>query len=202
MATHKTNELCEQAALYILGVLKGDELVVYKNHLDHGCTVCEAELKGFQFVADQLSYSPPIVTPPPTLRDRLLKRVKNEALSDSQNKSIDIQTGLTFVRTADKPWQEIQPGIQLKLLFIDKKQGRMTALARMEPDTTYAAHRHTTAEEFYILEGTCDVDGQLLQTGDYHRAEADSIHYKTATKDGCLMLIIFSPDNEMLEQHV
>ena len=72
---------------------------------------------------------------------------------------------------------------------MEKKQGRMTALARMEPNTSYTAHRHSAPEEFYLLEGTCYVDGQLLQTGDYHRAETGSIHTETSTKDGCLMFI-------------
>ena len=76
----------------------------------------------------------------------------------------------------------------------------MTALARMAPNTHYAAHRHATPEEFYILEGACNVDGQLLYPGDYHRAETGSIHYDTSTQDGCLMLIIFSPNNEMLDR--
>lgn len=39
-------------------------------------------------------------------------------------------------------------------LQIDNKQYRMTALIRMEPNTTYAAHRHTASEELYVLEGT------------------------------------------------
>ncbi|GJL71966.1 MAG: hypothetical protein NMNS01_11650 [Nitrosomonas sp.] len=55
------------------------------------------------------------------------------------------------------------------------------------------------AGRIYVLEGTCQFDEQLLQPGDYHRADAGSIHNQTATKDGCLMLMIFSPNNEMLD---
>jgi hypothetical protein len=49
------------------------------------------------------------------------------------------------------------------------------------------------------LEGTCLIGGQLLQQGDYHRAEIGTVHHETSTEDGCLMLIIFSPNNELLE---
>lgn len=197
MTTHK---LCDQAALYVLGVLEGDELAAYQHHLEQGCSICDAELNDIQSAADQLSYSAPSVAPPPSLRSKLMTRVKHESSPTSKNQTINNQTGLTIVRTAEEPWQNIQPGIQFKPLFVDQKQGRITAIARMEPDTTYAAHRHATVEEFYILEGTCCVDGELLEVGDYHRAEAGSIHYDTSTKDGCLMLIIFSPDNEMLSE--
>ncbi len=195
-----TRKICDQAALYVLGVLEGDELASYQHHLEQGCSICDAELNDIQSAANQLSYSAPSVVPPPSLRSKLMARVKHEGSPASENQSIDIQTGLTFVRTAEEPWQEIQPGIELKPLFVDQKQGRMTALARMAPNTIYGAHRHTTAEEFYVLEGTCNLDGQLLQAGDYHRAEAGSVHYETSTKDGCLLLIIFSPDNEMLSE--
>lgn len=57
---------------------------------------------------------------------------------------------------------------------------------------------HIALEEFYILEGACFCGGQLLQVGDYHRAEVASVHYETSSQEGCLMLIIFSPNNEIL----
>jgi hypothetical protein len=37
-----------------------------------------------------------------------------------------------------------------------------------------------------------------MQKGDYHRAEAGSIHLDTHTDEGSLMLIITSAQNEML----
>ena len=78
----------------------------------------------------------------------------------------------------------------------------MTALVRMDPGCEYSPHRHARAEELYVLEGTCYCGGRLLHPGDYHRAEAGSIHMETSTEDGCFMLVIFSPDNEMLENTV
>lgn len=198
MATHK---ICDQASLYVLGVLERDELIAYEQHLEQGCAVCEAELNGFQSAVDQLSYGAPVVSPPPALKSKLMTKIQQETVPAQQNQSIDIQTGLRYVKTADEPWQDIQPGIQFKPLYMDQIQGRMTAIARMDPDTTYAAHRHAAAEECYILEGSCYINGELLEQGDYHYAEAGSVHHETRTKDGCLMLIIFSPDNEMLSNH-
>lgn len=198
------NDLCKQVALYALGALDGDELMLFERHLEQGCGTCETELYKSQLVVDQLNHAPPAVSPPPSIRSTLLQRIKNEPLLDRRYQPLEAkikesETGLTFIKATDNRWQEILPGIKLKPLFVDKEQGRMTALARMEPNTAYAAHRHTAPEEFYVLEGTCYCGGQLLHPGDYHRAETGSIHTETSTKDGCLMFIIFSPENEMLD---
>ena len=63
----------------------------------------------------------------------------------------------------------------------------------------YAPHRHLEPEELYVLEGTCVCGGRLLRAGDYRRAEAGTSDVTdTYTDDGCLMLVIFSPHNQML----
>jgi anti-sigma factor ChrR (cupin superfamily) len=203
MDSDMKDDFCEQAALYALGVLDGDELILFERHLEQGCGICETELNKSQYVIDQLSHIPPTVSPPSSIRSTLLQRIKNVPLHNRENQPLETKIerpneGLTFIKAADNRWQEILPGIKLKPLFVDKKQRRMTALARMEPNTAYAAHRHTAPEEFYILEGSCFCGGQLLYPGDYHRAETGSIHTETSTTEGCLMFIIFSPENEML----
>ena len=53
-------------------------------------------------------------------------------------------------------------------------------------------------EEIYVLEGTCHCAGRLMYPGDYHRAEAGSIHPPTSTETGSLMLVISSTQNEPL----
>ncbi|GJL72682.1 MAG: hypothetical protein NMNS01_18810 [Nitrosomonas sp.] len=201
----KVDDLCKQASLYALGVLDGDELRLFERHLDQGCSNCNTELNRFQPVVNQLSHIPPVVPSPPSIRSALLQRIKNEPLAGQpENHPCGSDTekseaGFVFIKAADNRWQEILPGIKLKPFFVDNTQNRMTALIRMEPNTTYAAHRHTAPEELYVLEGTCFCGGQLLRPGDYHRAETGSIHDETSTKDGCLMFIIFSPENEMLD---
>lgn len=40
--------------------------------------------------------------------------------------------------------------------------------------------------------------GRAMTVGDYHRAEAGTEHYDTSTDEGCLLLVISSPQNEML----
>ena len=198
---HPTDETSEKAALYALGALDEEEVQAFEQHLEEGCASCQAELEGSKAVVGQLGHSATVVTPRVSLRAELMKRIKNEGKgSDVLNpQAKEVETGLTFVRASDELWQEVMPGILFKPLSVDTAQGRMTALVRMAPGVTYPPHRHTAPEEFYCLEGTCFIGGQVLYPGDYHRAEIGTIHHETSTKDGCLILGIFSPNNEMLD---
>ena len=201
----KTDKTQEWAALYALDALDGEELQAFEEHLKEGCVSCQAELDDFKSVVSQLRLGAKLVAPPTQLRNTLMARVRNddsavgkESQTDQHSTHLE-RAGLAFVRANDNRWEEIVPGLWLKTLFVDQIQGRVTGLARMAPGCKYVPHRHAEAEELYVLEGTCYCGGELLHPGDYHRAEAGSIHYETSTEDGCLMFVIFSPDNETLE---
>lgn len=198
-----SDEVLEQAALYALGVLEGEEKEAFEKLVAEGCATCQA-VKDFQDVADLLGTTTTPMAPPSSLRATILERIAAERKIDQPaGTSEPVEQlegkGLTFVRSTDDLWREILPGILLKPLSFDKTQGRMTALARMAPNSRYAPHKHTAPEEFYVLEGTCFIGGQLLHEGDYHLAEIGTVHHETSTEGGCLMLMIFSPNNELLE---
>jgi hypothetical protein len=106
--------------------------------------------------------------------------------------------GLTFINAAEGVWREIAPGVKAKMLSFDMVSRRTTALLCFAPGISYAPHRHTEVEELYVLEGGCSIAGREMAVGDYHRAEAGTEHYDTSTDEGCLLLVISSPQNEML----
>jgi quercetin dioxygenase-like cupin family protein len=107
--------------------------------------------------------------------------------------------GLTFVRASEGTWRGIAPGVMAKLLSFDPVSRRATTVLRFAPGTSYAPHRHTAVEELYVLEGGCTIGGREMTVGDYHRAEAGTVHHDTSTDEGCLLLVISSPLNEMLQ---
>lgn len=107
--------------------------------------------------------------------------------------------GLMFIRASEGIWLRIAPGVVAKLLSFDPTSRRTTTLLRFAPGTGYAPHRHTAVEELYVLEGGCSIAGHAMAVGDYHRAEAGTEHYDTSTDEGCLLLVISSPQNEMLQ---
>lgn len=106
--------------------------------------------------------------------------------------------GLTFVKASEGTWRGIAPGVMAKLLSFDPVSRRTMTVLRFAPGTRYAPHRHTAVEELYVLEGGCSIAGREMTVGDYHRAESGTVHHDTSTDDGCLLLVISSPQNEML----
>jgi len=112
--------------------------------------------------------------------------------------SQSLSQGLTFIKAAEGVWRELAPGVSAKVLSFDAVSRRASTLLRIAPGTSYAPHRHTEMEELFVLEGGCRVAGCELTAGDYHRAEAGTEHHDTSSDDGCLLLIISSPQNEML----
>ncbi len=106
--------------------------------------------------------------------------------------------GFTFIKATEGAWLTIAPGVVVKLLSYDSISRRATSLVRIAPGTSYAPHRHAAVEELYVLEGGCVCAEQELKVGDYHRADAGTEHHDTSSDDGCLLLVISSPQNEMI----
>lgn len=105
---------------------------------------------------------------------------------------------LTFIKASEGTWRDIAPGVTAKVLSFNPALRRTTTLLRFAPCTSYAPHRHTDTEELYVLQGGCSIAGHAMTPGDYHRAEAGTEHYDTSTEEGCLLLVISSPQNEVL----
>jgi anti-sigma-K factor RskA len=72
-----TEEEQETAALYALGALCQHDSRAFEQHLLEGCSVCEAENRSFERVAEALG-SVESVDPPAYIRDLLTSRVQRE----------------------------------------------------------------------------------------------------------------------------
>jgi anti-sigma factor ChrR (cupin superfamily) len=80
----------------------------------------------------------------------------------------------------DGDWRAFNPGVRVKLLFIDPQTRRVIALVHMEPGTHLPRDQHLMLEELFVLEGNCHIaSDQVLHAGDYFRAEGGSLHGAT-----------------------
>jgi quercetin dioxygenase-like cupin family protein len=179
-------EWLERAEFYALNALEGEELSEFQAHLSSGCLLCKAKVRETTELFVQLPSSLEPLSPPPGARTRIFEQIEKE------------KPGFYFVGATEGDWQEMEPGVFAKLLSMDPARERMTALMRMEKGSRCSNHRHTRTEEILVLEGSCYCGGRLMQKGDYHRAEAGSVHLDTHTDEGSLMLIITSVQNELL----
>jgi anti-sigma factor ChrR (cupin superfamily) len=93
------------------------------------------------------------------------------------------------VRAAAVAWNELAPGVTVRLLRVDHEAGNMTAYIRMAPGSMFGAHSHSQSEECLILEGEIFIGTHRLHAGDMHVAEAGTEHAKVSSPRGALMLV-------------
>ena len=94
----------EHAAPYALGALDERERASFEEHLAT-CDVCAAEVRELNDVAGLIAMATPAVSPPPTLRDRILADARGvQPISSAARPDAD-----QGVRALDPRWQTFLP---------------------------------------------------------------------------------------------
>ncbi|MCA1632458.1 MAG: cupin domain-containing protein [Acidobacteria bacterium] len=195
--TQSADAACELAALYALGALDGEEARSFEGHLAGGCVACAAEIEGLADVCGALALAQPPRRPPAGAREKLLARVAGESRAASTTAGA---LDLLVVRAGEGEWVETpDPGVFVKLLFVDREHDTYTTLVRMAPGARVPAHRHRGAEQCLVLEGDLRSVVNVLVAGDFNCAPAGSIHDELTTEQGALLLIVAPESYEVIE---
>lgn len=190
-------EMMERASLYALGALSQWEARAFEEHLSEGCERCAAELLSFEDVTLSLALAAPEAEPHARTRAQLLSLVVGDEAgngsTDSQDSPLQM---LTTLRADEGEWYEAAKGIAIKHLFTDPQNGMVTTLVRMKAGTRIPMHHHRGIEQCYVIEGDFHAANQELGPGDFHCAQAGSVHEPVYTVQGALVLIIAPQDYE------
>jgi putative transcriptional regulator len=192
----------ERAALHALGALDKDAAILFDAHLEI-CEACRAEVESHREAVAALGCSLDPVAPPDSLKTRLAEAVQAE------REAAAIQTwkrwtpsahgeAMTIVRGEDT-WESTGvEGVEVRRLFVDVPNDRLTMLVRMAAGIEYPAHRHGGVEECYVLAGDLYGPGWEMRAGDYQRLEGGSVHGVQGTREGCVLFIASSMNDELL----
>ena len=82
------------------------------------------------------------------------------------------------------------PGIEIKVLAVDRERGLATMLIKGAPGAAYPSHHHSGPEECYVLRGSIVQDGRAFHAGDFIHADAGSDHGEITTVDGAEVLLV------------
>jgi len=161
----------ELAALAALGLLPVAERAQAPRELVAEMTEAAALLAE---VADPLP-------PPASVRDRLMARIGNyEAIKP-----------LADVRVYDDTWIDSgMPGVDVKILFRDKKLRRTTMLLRMAPGAHVPAHHHHDDEQCLVVSGDVRWGELVYREGDFIVMGNDTTHPVVTTVDGNVLLLV------------
>ena len=189
-------EPAETAALYLAGALPAPERAALEAYLAAGGRAYDGAFRQLDAAAAALGRLIPPVPPDPALRDALLQRItppSGDQATPLRRQLLGREAdpaGCVLRRAGDGGWEDTAvPGVRLRVLTIDAAADRFTALVRMDPGASYAAHRHVGPEECFVLEGDLRHGTQVMRAGDYEWLPAGSEHGPQTTAEGCLLLI-------------
>ncbi|MFN0108856.1 MAG: cupin domain-containing protein [Blastocatellia bacterium] len=198
-----TEQAQEMAALHALGALTQHEARAFQELLADAQNGLAEDLAAFNSIVTHLAFAAPECAPSPSVREKLLAGISAPKAKEEFHlpfAASPAQASPVFSLLANEgDWTEIGPGLTAKTLFIDQTRGFVTSLVKMAPGGALPPHRHTGEEQFYVLEGDCNVYGARLGPGDFHRAAAGSVHESTYTVDGTTFLLIAPADYEILQ---
>ncbi len=179
------NSMSEKAALYALGLLTPDEAAEVEARIAQDPSLA-AEVRDYSETSAALAFAS-AAEPPAALRDRVL----NKALSGAEH-------GMIIVRATEGTWVSTAfEGVTVKLLLKDPASGNLTWLMKMAPGAIYPTHRHGACEQCLVLEGEVCIDEQRFVAGDFEAAPSGTRHGVVSSPNGCLLLIIASPHDEL-----
>jgi putative transcriptional regulator len=194
----------DRIAQHVVGTMSPEESRSFRQHLSE-CTTCRREIEAMSAVASALA----LAGPRPDLWSRLRERMRAGGARNPPSRepslvarmlegNAAVGTGwdVTTIRANEGDWRPIGvPGIDVKLLSVDRENDRATLLARMAPGVSYPAHVHAGTEECFVIEGDLWEGDRRLGPGDYRRAVAGSRHEIQSTREGCTVLVVVSLDD-------
>lgn len=118
------------------------------------------------------------VTPPPTLRARILDRIGGHLPATPAGDA------LVTIRGGAAGWRSLLPGVDFKMLAYDERGGTKSFLLRAQAGTRLPPHAHQGFEECLVLDGEFRFGDLTLRAGDYHAATAAAVHAEAYTETG------------------
>jgi len=165
-----------------IGALDADDRLAFEARVARLTPDERTHVASLYDVALALGSSVEQIEPPPRVREAVLAATH--------------APGRYSVFSGDQPWADTPlPGIQTKVLSVDKTRGVVTMLIRASAGAVYPSHRHSGPEECYVIRGSVVIDGRVLHAGDFHHADAESDHGEITTTEGAEVLIVGAVDD-------
>lgn len=106
-----------------------------------------------------------------------------------------------FVDAAALPWETTRfPGVESKVLLVDRSTGVTTALMRFAPGARLPDHEHMMIEQTWVIEGSLVCGEGECKAGEFVWRPAGSRHEAWGGPQGGLMLAMFQIPNKFYEK--
>jgi anti-sigma factor ChrR (cupin superfamily) len=174
----------ERLYLYAVQALPADEATEVEAHIAN-CADCRRELKTLHPVVDAfVAWPTDVLRPSASLWDRLKQRV-----SPGQHEGPRTEAG---ERWKEPEWEQVAPGISVKLLANDTERHMISMLVRLEPGASYPPHTHAGVEELHLLHGELWIEDRKLYPGDYNLGQPGAGDTRVYSETGCTCVLVTS----------
>ncbi len=97
--------------------------------------------------------------------------------------------GTETVGPEDGVWEALAPGIERKVVQIDRGAGLQSYFVRMRAGSVFPSHQHGADEHCVILEGRLEIGGHSHGAGTYHLARQGHPHVPITAQTDALFFI-------------
>ena len=171
----------EQASLYVMGALSEEEALAFEAEMNLSAAL-KAEVASLNNATLALARAAPSLAMPADCREKLLAHVTSSATPNQDYR---------IVRQNEEGWQDTPiPGFRIKPMAVATDIGYETLMVEFAPGTYFPAHLHDYSEQFFILSGTIQTEGQILGPGDFLVGRPGSQHQPLYSHGGCRGLLI------------
>ena len=187
-STHSQEHL-DLVFLFVLQSLSAREMASVEAQI-LSCEDCQREIETLRpIVRSFVGWSADVLRPAESLWGRLAKRIASEATTQPFVPPLEV--------SAKPEWEEVAPGIHVKILARNAEIDSVSMLVRLDPGTDYPAHRHAGIEELHLLHGILKVDERTLYPGDFIHAEAGSVDHRVWSETGCTCFLMTSTEDNL-----
>ena len=181
--THRQEHI-DLVFLFALQALPPREMASVEAQIS-SCEDCRLEIETLRpIIRSFVSWSTDVLRPPESLWGRLAKRIASEG---------PVRPFVPPLEAPAKPeWEEVAPGIQVKILARNTESESVSMLVRLDPGTDYPGHKHAGIEELHLLHGILKVDERTLYPGDFIHSEAGSLDHRVWSETGCTCFLMTS----------
>jgi ChrR Cupin-like domain len=187
-STHSQEDL-DLVFLFVLQSLSPREIASIEAQI-LSCEDCQREIQALRpIVRSFVGWSADVLRPAESLWGRLAKRIASEASTQPFVPPLEV--------SARPEWEEVAPGIHVKILARNAEIDRVSMLVRLDPGTDYPARRHAGTEELHLLHGILKVDERTLYPGDFIHSEASSVDRRVWSETGCTCFLMTSTEDAL-----
>ena len=95
-----------------------------------------------------------------------------------------------IIEVSTTPWQELQPGIRVKQLWMDEATKRRAMLSRIEPGAQLPRHKHVGDELVFVVEGAISDEFGVVTAGNMGYRPNGCVHTVASTHGATVLAVI------------